>query len=68
MIDTVSVDGRRVAVHRLGVPGGRPVVFCHAAPGSGLFDPDPDETERRGAAIIATDRPGYGTSEPRARR
>jgi pimeloyl-ACP methyl ester carboxylesterase len=39
-------------------------VFCHAAPGAGAFDPDPAETRRRGVALIAPDRPGYGGSEP----
>ena len=41
--------------------------FVHAAPGSGLFDPDPDETERRGAAIIA-DRPAPDTGPPSRER
>ncbi|GIH04713.1 alpha/beta hydrolase [Rhizocola hellebori] len=58
-------SGRRLAVHTLaeGVSG-RTVVLCHAAPGSGLFDPDPEATWARGVALISVDRPGYGGSDP----
>ncbi|WP_433276769.1 alpha/beta fold hydrolase [Pseudonocardia xinjiangensis] len=60
-------DGRRVALHDLtpDAPAGAPVVlFCHAAPGSGAFDPDPAETAARGIRLVAPDRPGYGGSDP----
>jgi pimeloyl-ACP methyl ester carboxylesterase len=58
-------SGRRVAVHRV-VDGnaGRTVVFCHPAPGSGLFDPVPEATWARGVTLIGVDRPGYGGSDP----
>ena len=59
--------GRRVEVHDLtpDAPSGAPVVlFCHAAPGSGVFDPDPAATSARGVRLIAPDRPGYGGSDP----
>jgi pimeloyl-ACP methyl ester carboxylesterase len=58
-------SGRRVAVHRV-VDGSadRTVVLCHPAPGSGLFDPDPDATWARGVTLIGVDRPGYGGSDP----
>ncbi|HXV91952.1 MAG TPA: alpha/beta hydrolase-fold protein [Pseudonocardia sp.] len=59
--------GRRVAVHELtpDVPAGAPVVLlCHAAPGSGAFDPDPDATAARGVRLLGLDRPGYGGSDP----
>ncbi len=56
-------DGRRVAIHRL-AEGDRPVVLCHASPGSGQFDPDPVATADRGITLIAPDRPGYGESDP----
>jgi pimeloyl-ACP methyl ester carboxylesterase len=59
----VLSSGRQLAVHRLG-GGERTIVFCHAAPGSGDFDPDPVETDRRAVTILAVDRPGYGGSEP----
>jgi pimeloyl-ACP methyl ester carboxylesterase len=57
-------NGRRVSVHRLNDGGGRPVVFCHAAPGSGAFDPDPAVTARHDVTLLAPDRPGYGDADP----
>jgi pimeloyl-ACP methyl ester carboxylesterase len=58
-------SGRSVSVHTLaeGAPG-RTVVLCHAAPGSGDFNPDPEATAARGVTLIGIDRPGYGGSEP----
>ncbi len=57
-------SGRTVALHRLAEGDGPTVVFNHAAPGSGAFDPDPAETARRRITLLAVDRPGYGDSEP----
>lgn len=65
-VDTiVRADGRRVAVHYL-TEGDteRTLVFCHAAPGSATFDPDPQQTQARGVTLLAVDRPGYGQSDP----
>jgi pimeloyl-ACP methyl ester carboxylesterase len=61
-------SGRRVAVHQLATSDGtaRTIVFCHAAPGAGTFDPDPDETRSRNINLLSVDRPGYGGSEPLA--
>jgi pimeloyl-ACP methyl ester carboxylesterase len=58
-------NGRRLAVHIV-VEGtaDRTVVLCHAAPGSGLFDPDPEATWARGVTLLGVDRPGYGGSDP----
>ena len=61
-------SGRTVAVHELATPSDgdgapRTVVFFHAAPGAGNFDPDPAETAARNVRLIAVDRPGYGGSE-----
>ncbi len=59
--------GRRVAVRDLtpDAPADAPVVlFCHIAPGSGGFDPDPEVTAARGVRLISIDRPGYGSSDP----
>jgi pimeloyl-ACP methyl ester carboxylesterase len=59
--------GRRVAVRDLtpDAPADAPVVvFCHIAPGSGEFDPDPEVTAARGVRLITVDRPGYGRSDP----
>jgi pimeloyl-ACP methyl ester carboxylesterase len=56
--------GRKVAVQVLSeAEGGRTVVLCHPAPGSGRFDPDPAETTARAVRLLALDRPGYGESE-----
>ena len=63
---TIDRDGRAVTVHVLarGSQDARTVVLCHAAPGSGLLDPDPHETARRDVTLVAVDRPGYGGSDP----
>jgi pimeloyl-ACP methyl ester carboxylesterase len=65
-VDRIEIGGRTVGVHMLAEAPGRTVVFAHAAPGSGAFDPDPSETERRGITLLAPDRPGYGHSDPPA--
>lgn len=58
-------SGRRVGVTTLGdADAERIVVFCHAAPGSSVFDPDPDASATRNVHIVALDRPGYGSSDP----
>jgi pimeloyl-ACP methyl ester carboxylesterase len=71
----VLESGRRVAVHRTRTrtawfpaesasegEGERVVVLCHSAPGAGIFDPDPVETQARNVRLISVDRPGYGGS------
>ncbi len=72
----VLASGRRIAVNLTGTPiappcadstdvgAGRTVVFCHSAPGAGLFDPDPAETDARDVTLLSVDRPGYGRSDP----
>lgn len=58
-------SGRRVGVTTLGDPvAARVIVFCHPAPGSSVFDPDPDASANRGVHIVSLDRPGYGSSDP----
>src|SRR5688572_22933691 len=58
-------SGRKIAVHRLAKGNGqRTVVFCHAAPGAGNLNPNPEETAKRQITLISVDRPGYGESEP----
>jgi pimeloyl-ACP methyl ester carboxylesterase len=76
----VLESGRRVAVHRTNTQtawypareasegaGERVVVFCHSAPGAGIFDPDPAVTRARNVRLLSVDRPGYGGSQPVAR-
>jgi pimeloyl-ACP methyl ester carboxylesterase len=63
----MQINGRTVSVHDLTphAPADAPVVLlCHAAPGSGAFDPDPEVTAARGVRLLSLDRPGYGGSEP----
>jgi pimeloyl-ACP methyl ester carboxylesterase len=65
--EIVRPGGRRVTVHDLtpDAPADAPVVlFCHAAPGAGGFDPDPKTTGAHGVRLISLDRPGYGGSDP----
>src|SRR5262245_9128050 len=67
-VDVIMREGgRRVAVHRLAEGNtGRTLVLCHAAPGAGVFDPNPEQTLARGVTVLAPDRPGYGQSDPAA--
>jgi pimeloyl-ACP methyl ester carboxylesterase len=57
-------SGRNIALHRVAQGSGRTIVFCHPAPGAGNLDPNPEETAKRDITLIATDRPGYGDSQP----
>ncbi|MFF1634639.1 alpha/beta fold hydrolase [Leifsonia sp. NPDC058248] len=60
-------SGRAIGVTATGNPAAeRIVVFCHPAPGSSMFDPDPTVSSTRDVHIVAIDRPGYGASEPLA--
>jgi pimeloyl-ACP methyl ester carboxylesterase len=57
-------DGRSIAYAEWGRTDGTPVVLFHGMPGSRLFCPDEEETERAGVRLITIDRPGYGMSSP----
>ncbi|WP_223692198.1 alpha/beta hydrolase [Leifsonia poae] len=58
-------SGRKLGVTTSGNPAAeRIVVFCHPAPGSSTFDPDPTVSAAREVHILAFDRPGYGSSDP----
>ncbi|NEN04614.1 alpha/beta hydrolase [Diaminobutyricibacter tongyongensis] len=64
-ISFTLASGRKVGVSTLGdADAERVVVFCHSAPGSSIFDPDPLVTNTRNVHILALDRPGYGSSDP----
>jgi pimeloyl-ACP methyl ester carboxylesterase len=65
-VDEVQLeDGRGVAVHRVADgQGERTVVLCHIAPGSGGFDPEPEQTRAHAVRLLGVDRPGYGGSDP----
>lgn len=58
-----ATGGRRIAVRVSGPDDGLPVLFCHVAPGSRHFDPDPEATAAAGVRLITLDRPGYGGSD-----
>ena len=56
-------DGRELAWIEFGVRDGPPVFAFHGSPGTGHhFAALTDVTTRRGARLIAPDRPGYGHS------
>jgi pimeloyl-ACP methyl ester carboxylesterase len=62
-------DGRRLAYAEYGDPAGAPVFYFHGTPGSryeACFVAD--AATRRGARIIAVDRPGFGRSDPKRGR
>jgi pimeloyl-ACP methyl ester carboxylesterase len=61
-------DGRALAWSEWGPVDGRPVLLFHGAPGSGHCCPDVAATMDHGVRLIAPDRPGYGTSDPRPGR
>ena len=62
-------DGRRLAYAEWGDPDGRPILFFHGTPsGRLLHNPDPLAFEGLRTRWITVDRPGYGRSDPLARR
>jgi pimeloyl-ACP methyl ester carboxylesterase len=67
--DVVRADGHVIRYADLGDVAGRPVVYCHGAPGSRLdvaaWDAD---FAANGVRVVAFDRPGYGGSTPRPGR
>lgn len=62
-------DGRRMAVHHFGDPGGVPLLFFHGWPSdatmAALLD---DAAKKHGFRVIAPDRPGVGRSDAQAGR
>lgn len=65
-VDIVELrSGRKVALRHLSEGNsGRTVMLCHAAPGAGTFDPDPEQSKQHDVTLLAVDRPGYGQSDP----
>ncbi len=64
---TVSVDGRRLAVHEWGEPDGIPLVHWHGLgtrTGLHVNEVAPMLADRYGVRVIAPDAPGFGASEP----
>ncbi|GAA0373648.1 alpha/beta fold hydrolase [Bacillus horti] len=62
-------DGRRLAYLEYGEPDGIPVMLFHGTPGSkAWFLEDDDTAISLGLRLIATDRPGFGGSDPKPNR
>lgn len=62
-------DGRKLAYKEYGAEDGIPVMIFHGTPGSKLWYAEDDETALSlGIRLIATDRPGCGTSDPKPGR
>jgi len=56
-------DGRTIAYHTFGSPGGRPAFYCHGFPGTGSeAGIVHDLAVRHHVRLIAPDRPGFGGS------
>ena len=69
--DEINRDGHRRRVHDLtpDAPADAPVVLlCHAAPGSGAFDPDPAVTAARGVRLLSPRPAGLRRLGARRRR
>jgi pimeloyl-ACP methyl ester carboxylesterase len=61
---TVPARGRQVGYAVTGDPAGRPVVFCHDAPGSRLLALGTAEQQAAaGIRMVCVERPGFGLSE-----
>jgi pimeloyl-ACP methyl ester carboxylesterase len=61
--------GRKLRVVEAGDPDGKPVIYLHGTPSSGvLHAPWMDDASRQGIRLIGYDRPGYGGSTPWAGR
>ncbi len=62
-------DGRQLGYAEFGAPDGYPVFLFHGTPGSRLwFLKDDPVAYELGLRLIATDRPGYGLSDPKSGR
>jgi pimeloyl-ACP methyl ester carboxylesterase len=65
VLTTTGSDGRQVAWDEYGDLSGAPVVFLHGTPGGRLGFAVRDELFRGlGLRVLATDRPGYGGTDP----
>lgn len=62
-------DGRQMGYAEYGTPDGFPVFLLHGTPGSRLWFADDDPVAHAlNVRFIATDRPGYGLSDPKPGR
>lgn len=62
-------DGRQMGYSEYGKPDGFPIFLLHGTPGSRLWFADDDPVAHAlNVRFIATDRPGYGLSDPKCGR
>ena len=58
-----TADGRSLTVYDAGDPAGRPILFHHGTPSSGMpFDQHVELAREQGARLLSYDRAGYGDS------
>ncbi|MEH7122457.1 alpha/beta hydrolase [Bacillus sp. JJ1773] len=62
------IDGRKLGYIEYGKAEGIPVMAFHGTPGSKIWFRDDSEITKAGLRLIATDRPGFGTSDPKKNR
>ncbi len=56
-------DGRSLTVYEAGDPAGRPILFHHGTPSSGVpWEAHDRLAAEQGARLVSYDRPGYGAS------
>jgi pimeloyl-ACP methyl ester carboxylesterase len=68
--DTITTSGgRSLTVYDAGDPNGRPILFHHGTPSSGMpFEPHVAFAQERGIRLVSYDRAGYGSSTRNAGR
>ena len=58
-----TADGRSLTVYDAGDPDGRPILFHHGTPSSGVpFDQHVELARKQGVRLLSYDRAGYGES------
>jgi pimeloyl-ACP methyl ester carboxylesterase len=69
VLTITTQDGRSLTVYDAGDPGGRPILFHHGTPMSGIpFEPHIVYARERGIRLVSFDRAGYGDSSRNAHR
>jgi pimeloyl-ACP methyl ester carboxylesterase len=69
VLTITAQDGRSLTVYDAGDPTGRPIVFHHGTPMSGIpFEPHVAYARERGIRLVSFDRAGYGDSGRKANR
>ena len=64
-----ATDGRSLTVYDAGDPDGRPLLFHHGTPASGVpFDRHVELAREQGVRLLSYDRAGYGDSTRNPRR